>query len=81
MIINLEIIKEKRNEKGYTVDEMAVKLGLTNGSMYSKRENGHYKFKAEEVMMLTKILNIPMKKLFLSNDYSKTEIETAKEII
>lgn len=73
MIVNLPHIKEKRKEKGYTMDQMADKLGLTNGSMYSKRENGHYRFKAEELMLLAKILNIPMKRLFLTGEYSKTE--------
>lgn len=81
MTINLKVIKEKRNQKGYTMDEMAKKLSLTNGSMYSKRENGHYKFKAEEVMMIARILDIPMNQLFLSDSYSKTEITSTKEII
>lgn len=73
MTINLELIREKRKEKGYTMNQMARKLKLTNESMYSKRENGHYKFKAEEIMMLSKILDIPMNHLFLSDKYSKTE--------
>lgn len=74
MTVNLEVIKEKRKERGFTMDDMAQKLGLTNGSMYSKRENGHYRFKAEELMMLSNILNVPFKHLFLSNRNSITEI-------
>lgn len=79
MTVNLKLIKEKRIEKGYTMDVMASKLGLTNGSMYSKRENGHYNFKAEELMMVSKILKIPFTHLFLSDSNSKMEI--SKQII
>jgi len=64
MKINLNIILEKRKEKGYTIDNMAEMLNLTNGSMYCKREKGQYKFKAEEVLLLSEILNIPLRNLF-----------------
>lgn len=74
MKVNLLIIKEKRLEKKYTINDMALKLGLANGSMYWKREVGQYKFKPEEMMMISKILGIPFSKLFLSNRYSKMEI-------
>ena len=80
MKINLDLIKKKRLEKGYSIDDMANLLGLTNGSMYWKRENGDYNFKAEEVMKLSVILTIPVNDLFLSNEYSKTEIFD-KEVI
>lgn len=74
MVVNLELIKKKRKEKGFNIDKMAEKLGLTNGSMYWKRENGDYKFKAEEVMKLSIILELPIESLFLSNGYSKMDI-------
>lgn len=81
MKVNLEIIKEKRKENNFNIDEMARKLNLTNGSMYYKREAGQYKFKPEELMMVSKILKIPMNKLFLSNRYSEIEIAEDKQII
>lgn len=81
MKLNLPIIKEKRKAKGFNIDKMAELLGLTNGSMYWKRENGDYKFKAEEVMMLSSILEIPIENLFLSDEYSKTEIPQMKKIV
>lgn len=80
MKLNLNLIKEKRKEKGYNIDEMAYKLGLTNGSMYYKREAGDYKFKPEELMMVAEILEIPFNELFLSVIYSKKEINS-KQII
>lgn len=79
MKVNLDIIEKKRKTKGYTIYDMADKLKLTNGSMYWKREAGQCKFKPEEIMMVAKILQIPMNKLFLSEEYSKIEIES-KEV-
>ena len=81
MKLNLNLIKEKRKDKGFNIEDMARKLKLTNGSMYYKREAGHYKFRAEEVMMLASILEIPMDQLFLSDGISKTEITATKEIV
>lgn len=75
MRVNLELIKKKRKEKGLYNDDMAEILGLTNGSMYWKRENGDYRFKAEELMTISKTFEIPMNDLFLSTSYSKMEIE------
>ncbi len=75
MKMNLEVIKEKRIDKNYTINDMASKLNLANGSVYWKREAGQYKFKPEELMMVSKILGIPFSNLFLSNSYSKKEIK------
>ena len=80
MKLNLALIKKKRKEKGLFIDDMAVKLGLTNGSMYWKRENGAYNFKPEEVMKVSEILEIPINDLFLSNGYSKMEISNKNAI-
>ncbi|AUJ25152.1 helix-turn-helix domain-containing protein [Virgibacillus dokdonensis] len=80
MFVNLRIIKEKRKNEGYTIDDMSRKLGLTNGSMYYKREVGQYKFKAEELMEISNILRIPIELLFSSDKYSKIEkIESRSE--
>lgn len=80
MFVNIRIIKEKRKDEGYTIDDMSRKLGLTNGSMYYKREVGQYKFKAEEIMKISDILQIPIEMLFLSDEYSKIEnIESRSE--
>lgn len=72
--INLDLIKKLRKKKGYNIDQMAEVLGLTNGSMYWKRENGNYKFKAEELMKLANVLNVSMNDLFLSDSNSEIEI-------
>jgi len=80
MQVNLDIIKKNRTKKGYSIDDMAEKLGLTNGSMYWKRENGDYKFKAEEVMKISLLLEIPFENLFLTEGYSKIEYNNTNAI-
>ncbi|WP_406945720.1 helix-turn-helix transcriptional regulator [Halobacillus sp. SY10] len=80
MKINLELIKKTRSERDYTIYDLAEHLGLSDGSQYWKRENGHYKFKADELILISQKFDIPIEKLFLSTDYSKTEI-LSKEVI
>lgn len=81
MKINLPLIVEQRKNKKYSIDKMAEFLGLSNGSMYWKRENGHYEFKSKELPVLSQVLEIPFNSLFLSESYSKTEIKNNKAVI
>ncbi len=62
--LNLEFIKERRIELGMSQIQMAKHLGLPNDK-YSRRENGQYKFKCEELPALNTALNIPMEHLFV----------------
>lgn len=80
MKINLVLIKKTRLLLGLNIDQMAEALDLTNGSMYWKRENGDYKFKAEEIMKLSNVLKIPMNDLFLSYENSKIDIQKSKNV-
>ena len=54
--INLDIIRNKRIEKGISLEKMAKLLSLANGSVYYKRENGDYKFRPEELPILARTL-------------------------
>lgn len=62
--INLKLIKQKRIEEGFTLNEMAKELGLSNGSNYLKYENGDYKLKADMIPTLSKKLGIGITKFF-----------------
>lgn len=62
--INLELISEIRKEKGFSHADMAKKLNLGAPEKYFRRENGEYNFKAVEIPVLCKTLNIPMSKIF-----------------
>ena len=63
--VNLELIKEKRLEKGYSLQEMAENIGLNDKVKYYRRESGEHNFKAEEIPLVCKVLGIPLKKFFI----------------
>lgn len=70
--VNLQLIKNKREEYGYTLQEMAETLGLKTRSDYFKRENGDTRFKTVELPILSKKLHIPISNFFKPN-VEKTE--------
>ncbi|MBO0430468.1 helix-turn-helix transcriptional regulator [Vagococcus fluvialis] len=75
--VNLDLIKETRQDKGYSLNDMAIKLGFNNKSKYYRRETGEYKFQPEELPALAKILGIPIEKIF-SSEYRKSK---QKEVV
>lgn len=52
-----------RQEKNYTQEYMADKLCISQ-SQYCKKENGTQKFSFEEIVKISRILNIELKDLF-----------------
>lgn len=62
--INLKLIREKRLEKGFSLQEMADKMGMSNASNYLKYENGQYEIKASMLPQLSKILGVGITKFF-----------------
>ena len=62
--VNLQLIKSKRQSKGYTLQEMAQKLGLKGKPEYYRREIGESKFKSNEIPMISNILDIDLEKIF-----------------
>lgn len=63
-MINLQLIKEKRLQHGYTMSDMSEFLGLKNRADYFKRENGDTRFRSVELPILSKKLGIPMAHFF-----------------
>lgn len=45
--INLKFIKDRRNELGFSTQEMAETLGFRDGSTYWNYETGKYRIKAD----------------------------------
>lgn len=76
--VNLSLIKNAREKKGYTQQTMADKLGLKDKSRYSRRENGVYSFQLEELPLLAETLDIPYENFFGSN---VAKNETYKEVV
>lgn len=71
--VNLILIKKKRIEKGYSLQEMAELIGFSDKVKYYRRETGEYNFKPEEIPLVAKTLGIPVKKFFVQK-VSKIEI-------
>lgn len=62
--INLELISEIRKAKGFSNADMAKMLSLSAPEKYFRREKGEYNFKAVEIPVLCRVLEIPMTKIF-----------------
>ncbi len=71
--VNLQLIKDSRLEKGYSLQEMADLMGFNDKAKYFRRETGEYNFKPEEIPQAAKILGIPLKNFFIKK-VSKIEI-------
>ncbi|EMF0109707.1 helix-turn-helix domain-containing protein [Enterococcus hirae] len=63
--VNLKLIKEKREEKGYSLDKMAKLMGFKDKAKYYRREAGEYNFKPEEIPCVANLLGIPLSKIFI----------------
>lgn len=62
--IDLRLIKSKREEYHYTMQDMADFLGLKTRADYFKRENGNTRFKSVELPILAKKLHTPISHFF-----------------
>lgn len=58
MEFNYNRLKAERIAKGYTVEEMAIALGITKGT-YSKKENGKVSVTVEDFTLISNKLGIP----------------------
>lgn len=62
--LNLKYIKERRNELEISQEDVALQLGLKTAANYSKYENGHYKFNANVLPELAKVLKCSILNFF-----------------
>ncbi|EGP5037748.1 helix-turn-helix transcriptional regulator [Enterococcus faecium] len=72
--VNLELIKERRKTKGYSLKKMSDFMGFNDKAKYYRRETGEYNFKPEELPYLAKLLDIPLAKIFT---HKVSKIETS----
>lgn len=63
--VNLQLIKDKRLKKGYSLQEMSKLMGFNDKAKYFRRETGEYNFKPEEIPVVSEILDIPLDKIFI----------------
>lgn len=81
LTLNLDFIKNRRNDLGISLQDMADRMrkinnnnGFKNASTYKKYEDGDYKFDAEHLPLLAKILKCSISNFFVK-DVAKTEME------
>ena len=58
-MLNPKYIKQIRISKGYSQENMAMDLGLSQ-SQYSRRENGTIEFSLNEIRQICKILDLDL---------------------
>lgn len=75
--LDLQFIKNRRNDLGENLQEMADSMEMKNASTYMKYENGTYAFKAEHLPKLAKVLKCKIPDFF-NQIVSKTEIIQGK---
>lgn len=68
-------LKAERIAKGYTVQEMADKLGISKGT-YSKKENGKTPLTVEDFTAITNVLKIPREHMTIFFVVNVDEMET-----
>lgn len=74
-IVNLDFIKQRRLEKGYSLQKMVNTLGILDKTKYYRRENGDVSFRPEELLRVANVLEISSEDLFLP---SVSEIDTIR---
>ena len=69
--VNLELITSRRKKLGLTQKDMAIKLGMNSAPAYNKYEKGVYKFRADIIPTLSRVLDCEMSDIFLSTELTK----------
>lgn len=65
-----EKLRELRNSKNISAEEMASMLGLETKAAYYKKEAGNVKFTLVEAKKISDFLNLPIEKIFFTNEVS-----------
>ena len=67
-----EKLKEIREQKGYTIDDMAQVINKSPCN-YFKKENGDVKFSVNEALEISKFLKRKVENIFFINELSDNE--------
>jgi len=69
-------IKAARVNKGLTRQEVADSLGISLRA-YTRKENGEVRIYADEIVVLSKLLGVPVQNFFETQCRKKTRRDTA----
>jgi transcriptional regulator with XRE-family HTH domain len=75
-VLNLDYIKNRRQELGLTLNDMASAFGFRSPSTYLKYEQGEYAFKANHLPILANLLRSEIGEFYC--DQNVAEIATNK---
>ena len=67
-----EKLKELREKKGYTIDDLAEIIGKSAPNYY-KKENGDVKFSVNEALKISKFLKCKVETIFFKEELSDNE--------
>lgn len=67
-----EKLKEIREKKGYTIEDMAKVIDKSPCN-YFKKENGNVKFSVNEALKISKFLKKKVEDIFFKEQLSETE--------
>lgn len=67
-----EKLKEMREQKGYTIEDMAQVIEKSPCN-YFKKENGNVKFSVNEALKISKFLKSKVEKIFFKDTLSDNE--------
>ena len=67
-----EILKRKREEKGYTIEDLARVIEKSPPT-YFKKENGDVKFTVSEALKLADFLDEKVEDIFFKEQFAVTE--------
>lgn len=65
-----EKLRELRNSKNISADEMSEILGLETKAAYYKKEAGNVKFTLAEAKKISDFFNLPIEEIFFANEVS-----------
>lgn len=63
-VVDLNLIKQIRNQKNISIEEMSTAMGYKGYQGYYYKENGVRKMSAEDIAKISSILAVPIDKLF-----------------
>ena len=72
-----EKLKELREKKGYSIEDMAKVIDKSPCN-YFKKESGNVKFSVNEALEIATVLKTKVEKIFFKEELSETEQKEAK---
>lgn len=68
MKVNVKLIEENRIKNGYSLQEFSEALGYKGRCTYGGKRLGHKKFTLEDIMTISKLLNLQLDDLIITEE-------------